>query len=118
MLRSGQASDFKNYFEDRFRVLGRLLKQRPEMGGAVKVENVLGFDAREARVICMVSDVARPQDKRVRGTWLAVEDESGSMRVWLPDEGGFAGKFVLKDEVIGVVGKVQKPKNQYASLRW
>jgi DNA polymerase II small subunit len=111
---TGQASDFKNYFEDRLHVLGRLLKQRPEMGGAVKVENVQGFDTREARVICMVSDVARPQDKRVRGTWLTVEDETGTMRVWLPDEGGFASKHVLKDEVIGVVGKVQKPKNQYA----
>jgi len=111
---TGQASDFKNYFEDRLRVLGRLLKQRPEMGGAVKVEDVLGYDKRDARVICMVSDIARPQDKRVRGTWLTVEDETGTMRVWLPDEGGFAAKHVLKDEVIGIVGKVQKPKNQYA----
>ncbi|MFH0816185.1 MAG: DNA-directed DNA polymerase II small subunit [Methanobacteriota archaeon] len=110
---TGQASDFKNYFEDRLRVLSRLLKQRPEMGGAVKVESALGYDAREARVICMVSDVARPQDKRVRGTWLTVEDETGTMRVWLPDEGGFAGKYVLKDEVIGILGKVQKPRGHH-----
>ncbi len=111
---TGQASDFIAYFDDRLKSIARILRQRPEMGGAVKVHDVLSFDAREARVICMVSEVARPQDKRVRGAWLTVEDDTGSMRVWLPDDGGFADQHVLRDEVVGIVGKVQRPKGERA----
>jgi DNA polymerase II small subunit len=111
---TGQASDFVSYFEDRLKSIARMLKQRPEMGGAVKVQDALGYDAREARVICMVSEVARPQDKRVRGSWLTVEDETGSMRVWLADEGGFAAQHVLRDEVVGIIGKVQRPRGERA----
>jgi len=108
---TGQASDFKNYFEDRLRSIRRILRQRPEMGGAVEVEKALRVD-RDVRLICIVSDVARPQDKHSRGAWVTMEDETGSLKVWLPDDGGFAEKYVLKDEVIGIVGKVVRPKNQ------
>jgi DNA polymerase II small subunit len=111
---TGQASDFVNYFEDRFRSLSRMLRQRPEMGGSVAIESATRFDSREARVICMVNEVARPQDRRAGGAWLTVEDETGSMKVWLPDEGGMANLHVLKDEVVGVIGKVQRPKEPAA----
>jgi DNA polymerase II small subunit len=109
---TGQACDFKSYFEDRLRVLSRILRQRPEMGGAVKIQDALRFDSREARTICMVSEVNRSQDPRTTGTWLTVEDETGTMRVRLPDEGGLAGQHVLKDEVIGVIGKVMRPRGE------
>jgi DNA polymerase II small subunit len=109
---TGQASDFKHYFEDRLRTLRRLLKQRPEMGGAVEVQKALRVE-RDVKMICMVSEASRPQDKRVKGLWVTAEDETGAIKLWLPDDGGFHDAHVLKDEVVGIVGRVVRPKGQW-----
>jgi DNA polymerase II small subunit len=100
----GQLEDFVTYFNDRMTRLKRMLRGRRELAGAVPISSIKGrMHDREVRAIGMVNDVRRTNKGRVIAE---IEDEGGTIAILLPEENPHHRMNLMKDEVIGVSGKL------------
>jgi len=100
----GQLQDFVNYFNDRMTRLKRMMRGRRELSGAVPISAIKGrMHDREVRTVGMVNDVRRTNKGRVIAE---IEDEAGTIALLMPEEGPHHRLNIMKDEVIGVSGKL------------
>jgi DNA polymerase II small subunit len=100
----GKMSDFVDYFQDRYKQISKMLKQRRELRNAVEIERI-SAGAQEVAIIGMVVE------KRITKNghrMVQVEDSTGAVNVLVnKDETqliAFADTLV-NDEVIGVVAQ-------------
>lgn len=101
---TGDIRDFAKYFTDRFRSLKRILQKRADMSGAIPISRAIGMD-RDVRVIGMVNSVhATRNGNKV----LEIEDEEERCSVLLLNT--LASESILKDEVIGVAGRMSRER--------
>jgi DNA polymerase II small subunit len=98
----GSIENFTNYFRDRFRVLRRIIKSHVEMSGPIQIKKVRYMD-REAKIIGMVMDVQKTKNGHLG---ITVEDDTGEIFVLIHKESELIDEVILKDEVLGFVGKV------------
>ena len=100
---TGHIEDFVHFFNDRMNRLRRILRNRRELGGAIPVGTIKSRrHEREIRTVGMVTDVRRTPNGRIIAD---IEDETGIFRLLLPAEERPPSNL-MKDEVIGVVGKL------------
>lgn len=101
----GTTQDFVDYFQDRYRQISKMLRQRRELRNASAVERVKP-NQQEVQVIGMVVEVATTKNGHKR---IQVEDETGAITclVRAGDERQLMAMAdtLVQDEVIGVVGK-------------
>jgi DNA polymerase II small subunit len=101
----GTTQDFVTYFQDRYRQIAKMLRQRRELRNATAVERVKP-NQQEVQVIGMVVEVATTKNGHKR---IQVEDETGAITclVRAGDERQLMAMAdsLVQDEVIGVVGK-------------
>ncbi|MBX8632303.1 MAG: DNA-directed DNA polymerase II small subunit [Thermoplasmata archaeon] len=102
---TGNVRDFSRYFTDRFRSIKKILLRRADMAGAIPISKVLHWD-RDARIIGIVNSVRVTKNGH---RLLEIEDEEERCTVLLMKEKGF--DTVLKDEVIGVHGRMSRDKH-------
>jgi len=100
-----KANDFIQYFNNRYQIIGKILKQRPELQNITSINRIIGKRDRE-----QVSIVSIVMDKRYTKNGnciLTIEDKTGHIKVLVnknkPDLFKLAKDIVL-DEVIGIVG--------------
>ena len=98
----GSIDNFTNYFRDRFKVLRRLIRARADMGGLIKIDRAKNFD-RDVRVIGMLNEVRRTKNGHLS---LTIEDDTDSIFVLIPKNSELQNEVILKDEVIGIVGRM------------
>ncbi len=98
----GSIDNFTNYFRDRFRILRRIIKSHIEMSGPVQIKKVRFLD-RDAKIIGMVVDVQKTKNGHLGVT---IEDDTGEVFVLIHKDSELIDETILKDEVIGFVGKV------------
>jgi len=98
----GSIDNFTNYFRDRFRILRRIIKSHVEMSGPVQIKKVRYLD-RDAKIIGMVVDVQKTKNGHLGVT---VEDDTGEIFVLIHKDSELIDEAILKDEVMGFVGKV------------
>lgn len=98
---------FVGYFRARYKTLSNMLSKRNEMQGAISISRALNKKEKEnIAVIGMIHDIAQTKNNHLI---LTIEDLSGTIKVLInknrPDLLEDA-KFLVKDEVIGIVGSV------------
>ena len=100
----GTTEDFVTYFQDRYRQLAKLLRQRRELRNAVAVERVKA-GAQEVQVIGMVLSINTTKNGHRR---IEVEDETGSIACMVKGDDRplvAMADSLVQDEVVGIVGK-------------
>lgn len=100
----GTTGDFVTYFQDRYRKIAKVLRQRRELRNAIPVERIRPGQA-EVQLIGMV--VERSTTKNGHKL-IEVEDETGAVRCLVrADERQLMAMAdtLITDEVIGVVGQ-------------
>ncbi|HLF16143.1 MAG TPA: DNA-directed DNA polymerase II small subunit, partial [Candidatus Thermoplasmatota archaeon] len=101
----GTTQDFLTYFQDRYRQIAKLLRQRRELRNAVPIERVKP-GAPEVQVIGMLTEVQATRS----GHWrLEVEDETGSLVCIVRGDDPplrAMAESLVQDEVVGLVGQV------------
>jgi DNA polymerase II small subunit len=98
---SGTVEDFLGYFQDRFKQLERLLRQRMDVKSAASVMDAVKAQPNaRLKVICMVTEKRESKQK----TFLTVEDLKASAGVLVPENAssGLQSKvhMLLPDQVI------------------
>jgi len=103
----GELKDFTDYFKNRFMKIRRLLKQRPEFRSVASIQYIKDNNQKgDIKVVGMVSDV---RTAKWGGIIIKIEDDTAEMDATLGKD-----EFVVKDEVIGLQGKLDE---KYKSLR-
>jgi DNA polymerase II small subunit len=100
----GTTQDFVDYFQDRYRQIAKMLRQRRELRNASAVERVKPGQ-QEVQLIGMVVEVATTKNGHKR---IQVEDETGAITCLVrSDERQLMtlADTLVQDEVIGVVGQ-------------
>jgi DNA polymerase II small subunit len=97
----GTLGDFSRYFANRLEAIGRLLRTRRELVGAVDIARARRL-TREVRFIGMVADV---RTTRKGDRILEVEDATDTAPVFIAQGTDLFRDPVLPDEVIGVIGR-------------
>lgn len=97
----GTLGDFARYFASRLDAIGKLLRTRRELVGAVDVSRAKRL-SREVRFIGMVANV---RTTRKGDRILEVEDSTDTAPVFIAQSHDLFKDPVLPDEVIGVVGR-------------
>ncbi|MFA5945134.1 MAG: DNA-directed DNA polymerase II small subunit [Candidatus Thermoplasmatota archaeon] len=100
----GTTQDFVDYFQDRYRQIAKMLRQRRELRNAFPVERVKPGQ-QEVQLIGMVVEVATTKNGHKR---IQVEDETGAITCLVrADERQLMAMAdtLVQDEVIGVVGQ-------------
>jgi DNA polymerase II small subunit len=103
----GTTGDFVSYFQDRYRRIQKMLKQRRELRNAVPVERVRP-GAAEVQIIGMVND---RQTTKNGHRLIELEDETGMMLCLVRSEEKqllAMADTLVTDEVVGVVGQVSQ----------
>lgn len=98
----GSVENFTEFFRDRFRILRRIIKSHVEMSGPMKISQSKFMD-RESKIIGMVMDVNKTKNGHIG---LTVEDDTGEIFVLIHKDSDLIKESILKDEVIGLIGKV------------
>lgn len=103
----GKMADFARYFQNRYRVIRKILERRRELGGALPIERALRMD-REVKLIVIVAEHSITKNgHRI----LTVEDETDSCKVLISKDSDLIGEIFLNDEVVGIVGKPTQKKD-------
>lgn len=100
----GTTQDFVDYFQDRYRQISKMLRQRRDMRNAVAVERVKAGQ-QEVQLIGMVVELATTKNGHKR---IQIEDETGAITCLVrADERQLMAMAdtLVQDEVIGVVGQ-------------
>jgi len=101
---TGDVSDFAKYFTDRFRSIKKILLKRGDMSGVISISRAVTVD-RDVKVIGIVNSVHTTKNGN---KVLEIEDEEERCSVILLNE--LASECVLKDEVIGVAGRMSRER--------
>ncbi len=108
---AGSIERFVDYFNDRYERLSKILRQRDPLKDAATIEWVKTTSHRESiRIIGLVNDI---RTTRKGHTLIELEDPTGAMPVLvLGDAAELQGPLreLVRDEVIGVEGKLSKDK--------
>ncbi|MEA3190989.1 MAG: polymerase small subunit [Thermoplasmata archaeon] len=100
----GTTADFVTYFQDRYRQISKMLRQRRELRNAAPIERIKA-GAQEVQAIGMVIEVETTKNGHRR---IELEDESGAITALVRADDrpllAFADTLI-PDEVVGVVGK-------------
>ncbi|RLF21272.1 MAG: hypothetical protein DRM97_06900 [Thermoprotei archaeon] len=103
----GEASyeSFRRYFLDRLRRLSRIIRQRPDFSGCMKIGDLGRGVEDEVKVIGLVYDKREVKN----GFIISIEDETGFVDVFVPKDSLACDKvrFVVPDICIGVEGIVR-----------
>jgi DNA polymerase II small subunit len=100
----GDIASFYRLFQNRYRVMKKMLMRRRELAGAVSLSKAMKLDG-GVRIIGMVSDVRTTKNGH---RLIELEDEEASLPVLALRDSPAFNDYVVSDEVIGVVGKVAK----------
>lgn len=103
----GTTGDFVTYFQDRFRQLSKILRQRRELRNAGPIERVRP-GAQDVQVIGMVVESMTSKNGNIL---IDLEDESGTVRAFIrKDERQLMAlaQTLVTDEVVGVVGEASR----------
>ncbi|MEM4264566.1 MAG: DNA-directed DNA polymerase II small subunit [Thermoplasmata archaeon] len=100
----GDIASFFRLFQNRYRVMKRLLLRRRELSGAVSISKAMRIDG-NVRLIGMVREVRTTKNGH---RLIEIEDEEDSIPVLVLRGSPVFDDYVVSDEVIGVVGKVAK----------
>jgi len=100
-----EARDFIQYFNNRFQIIEKILKQRQELWNTTSINRIIGKrDREQVSVIGMVRD---KQYTKNGNHIITIEDRTGYTKVFInknkPDLFRLSKNVVL-DEVIGIVG--------------
>jgi DNA polymerase II small subunit len=98
----GSIENFTGYFRDRFRIIRRIIKSHVEMGLPSKITNLQSAEM-ESKVIGMVMDVNKTKNGHIG---ITIEDDTGELFVLIHKDSELIGETILKDEVLGFVGKL------------
>jgi DNA polymerase II small subunit len=97
----GDIKDFTSYFKSRFNKVRRLLKARAEFRSVASISYIKENKQKgEIKVVGMVSEV---RTAPWGGIIIKVEDDTAEMDATLGKD-----EFVVKDEVLGLVGKLDE----------
>jgi len=100
----GKMEDFKNLFNDRYRVIRRIIRQRGDMRGATSIDRLKKLSG-ELKLIGIVSEVRVTKNKH---KMLEIEDDTGSIAVLIRKDSQADSEAVVNDEIIGIVGRMTK----------
>jgi len=100
----GDIADFMKLFQDRFRMIKRMLMRRRELQGTIPISRARKVD-KEIKFIGMIGNLRTTKKGH---KILEVEDEDDSIPVLLLKGSPAFGETVVSDEVIGVIGNVAK----------
>lgn len=107
----GTIENFTRHFRDRYTVLRRLVKARVEMGGPIKIQDAKRME-RDVKVIGIVNEVGITKNGHISMT---IEDDTGTMFALIPKSSELHSETILRDEVIGLIGKVKGPSSNATS---
>jgi DNA polymerase II small subunit len=99
----GQLKNFEQYFKSRFKQLERILRTRIEMRSATTVKHLK--ESRPGHELRLIGMVGEARETSWGSTMADIEDYTGSIRVSIKED--YDPKLV-KDEVIGIVGKLDR----------
>jgi DNA polymerase II small subunit len=102
----GKVDDFVSYFNSRFELIKFQLKKNRLLRRTQRINKVLRAEG-DVSFIAMVTEVRTTSKKKF--TILEVEDRYGMISVLLPKDKYF--EPVVRDEVIGIVGRKQAGKD-------
>lgn len=97
----GDIRDFSLYFNDRVKKITKLLRSRPELYGARKINGIRRGD-KNLKLIGIVSDIRITKNGH---KLLEIEDSSGKCAVLLKKDDGLSADTTINDEVIGIVAE-------------
>ena len=101
---NGTVRGFTEYFRDRFRVLGQILRNKRELANAIDIRAAKRSTG-QVKMVGMVSEVRITKNGN---KMLILEDEADSARVIISRENRLFGDTIVVDEVIGIQGNVGK----------
>jgi len=100
-----EAGDFIQYFNNRYQILEKILRQRPELQNTTSINRVVHKTGREQ--ISVIGMVMEKRTTKNGNCMLAIDDRTGTINVLInknrPDLFRISRDIIL-DEVIGVVG--------------
>lgn len=102
----GELKDFVHCFSSRFTTIKKMLRHRVELSGSVSISDVKNSKgAGEIKTICMVVDVKKTKNGH---KIVVLEDETGMLKILIPKKSPLVADCVLKDEVVGVIGRMDR----------
>lgn len=111
---TGELEDFTRYFNDRFRALRRMLRQRRELAGVMPIDAIPRNQTTTVKLIGLVSEVRTTKNGyRI----IELEDDTGVVPLLVRRDDHRAVELgedperVMQDEVIGVVAKAVAGKD-------
>ncbi|MGI6008800.1 MAG: DNA-directed DNA polymerase II small subunit [Methanomethylophilus sp.] len=97
----GTIQDFTAYFRSRYNLLKKIIMQRRDFYGANTIERAKSLD-RQTNIIGMIYEVRQTRNGH---TMLTVEDETGTISVFINKDSPAAQNIYINDEVVGITGK-------------
>jgi len=109
---TGTLEDYIDYFQDRFKRISRLLRQRMDVRDATTLSEAYKLsDGAKAKIICMISEKRETK----RGIFLTVEDIENTATVYVPTDQNNAvvkkAKALLLDQVVCI--SIIKGRNNF-----
>lgn len=102
----GELKDFVHCFSSRFTTIKKMLRRRVELSGTIPIKDAKNSkSAGEIKVIGIVVDVNKTKNGH---KIIELEDETDVLKILIPKNSPLVTDCVLKDEIIGVIGKVNK----------
>ncbi len=104
-----EIQDFVSYFNERYKTLERLLRGRQELDNVTAIKRALQKEEREhVAIIGIVKEINETKNKNII---ITLEDSTGEMKALVSKnkrEIYEAGKSLVRDEVVGIVGVAGK----------
>ena len=109
----GDINDFKRYFQNRFRVLKRIIERRSDFGQSRQIRDAYSIHDRDVRIIGIVNERKITSNGHIM---LTIEDDGGDRdsycNVFISKESDLFGEVITNDMVLGFLGKFSKPKDK------
>ncbi len=102
----GKLEDFVEYFNEKYRNLREIIRNREGYPGAIPIDALKRYKGEDLRIIAMVKD---KRESRRGFRFLDVEDTSGEISVLIPKDNRMLNSLyenILLDEVIGIHGRM------------
>ncbi len=96
----GKINDFANYFRARFFSLKRIIEKRPDFGKGMDISRVKSVD-REVKFVGIVYEKSTTKNGH---TMLTLEDETGTIKVFISKDSPLISQSFVDDEVVGIKG--------------
>ncbi len=105
---SGNIENFVNFFNSRYEILGKILKNRQSLIGSNFIEVVRNYPSTVSCVIGIVNDIKETKRGHIL---IELEDPSGTINALIlnkDEDLKRISKEIIKDEIIGVKGRYGK----------